>query len=242
MVTLVIDAGNTRIKAGVFKHNTLVYSAVLVQTEFLETLIALVNKYTISRMLLSDVSGKMKENFSLNSIGIPVMELGKELKLPYKNLYQTKETLGADRMALVAGAMQFFPDNACLVIDAGTCVTYDLLNSSQEYLGGNITPGLHMRLNAMHAFTGKLPLPEWEIPSDFLGRSTDTCLLTGAYFGLVGEIEYLITRYQKNNPDLKVLLTGGDGEVLAKSIKTSIFAHEQLLLYGLNKILTHNAE
>lgn len=242
MVTLVIDAGNTRTKAGVFKQNTLVYSAVLVQTEFLEMLMALINEYGITRILISDVSGKIKDKLSLKEIGIPVMELGKELKLPFKNLYHTKETLGADRMALVAGAMQFFPNNACLIIDAGTCVTYDLLNSSQEYLGGNITPGLHMRLYAMHTFTGKLPLPEWDVPSDFLGRSTDNCLLTGAYFGLVGEIAYLITRYQENNPDLRVLLTGGDAEVLAKSIKTSIFAHEQLLLYGLNKILTHNAE
>lgn len=242
MVTLVIDAGNTRIKAGVFKQNILIHSAFLDQTEFFEIIGSLKDEYAITHLLLSDVSGKIQENFSLKDLSLIVTILGKDLKLPFKNLYQTKQTLGADRMALVAGAMQFFPENACLIIDAGTCVTYDLLNSSQEYLGGNITPGLLMRLNAMHTFTGKLPLPEWERPSDFLGRSTDSCLLTGAYFGLVGEIEYLIARYQKNNPDLKVLLTGGDAEVLAKSIKTSIFAHEQLLLYGLNKILTHNAE
>lgn len=242
MPTLVIDSGNTRVKAALFNGNSLLQTFVFNSNSALTDIQELILVNSPSAILLSDVGSNLENEMRSKIFSVPITYLSAQQNLPYINLYDSKQTLGADRKALVAGALVLYPNENCLVIDAGTCVTYDMLNSSQEYLGGNISPGLHMRLTAMHTFTGKLPNPEWQRPVDFMGTNTDSCLLTGAFYGLVGEIEYFIEKYTQKFPNLKVLLTGGNAEVLAKSIKTSIFVHEHLLLYGLNKILTHHAE
>jgi type III pantothenate kinase len=242
MPTLVVDAGNTRIKAALFAEGKLVEAFVFGLNQWQEWIQAATQKWEITGLMLSDVNGKLSEVLSKEQFSFPVYFLDQDTALPFANLYQSKQTLGADRKALVAGAMHLFPGENCLIIDAGTCVTYDLLNSSHEYLGGNICPGLHMRLQAMHTFTGKLPLANWQLPQNYYGDTTESCLLSGAYWGLCGEIESFIVRYSQDYPSIKVLLSGGDAELLAKSIKTSIFVNEHLLLYGLNKILTHHAE
>lgn len=239
MKNLVIDAGNTRIKVAIFEENHL-QSYMVFNPAVPEDFVAWCQGFKPKKMLLSDVGGMALEKIGAYLPSVPLYQLSSELNLPFTNLYGSKQTLGADRMALVAGGIHFFPGQELLVIDAGTCVTYDVLGLNQNYLGGNITPGLQMRLQAMHNFTGKLPLPEFSHPAEVLGTDTITCLLSGAYFGLIGEVEYFITHYGNQKPNLKVLLTGGDAQSLAKSLKSSIFVHEHLLLYGLNKIVSIN--
>ncbi|HYG16741.1 MAG TPA: type III pantothenate kinase, partial [Bacteroidia bacterium] len=128
----------------------------------------------------------------------------------------------------------------CLVIDAGTCITYDFIDAEKNYHGGSISPGLTMRFKAMHEFTGKLPLaaPEW--PVDFTGNTTLTSLQTGVAFGMVGEINSFISLYKSRWNGLKVLMCGGDTEFLAKRCESEIFAAPDLVISGLNEILKYN--
>jgi type III pantothenate kinase len=239
--SIVVDAGNTRVKMAMFGHDALLHQHMITYEYFWETFYSWMGSDQIEQVLISDVSGKLAASTPAN-LPFNIHWLTDETTLPFKNLYETKATLGADRKALVAAAMHFYPKKPCLIIDAGTCVTFDLLTASEEYLGGSISPGLLMRLQAMHTFTGQLPLPTFnEIPA-LTGTSTDTCLLSGAYYGLIAEVDYLATHYQQQFAGLHILLTGGDAQVLAKRIKTSIFVHEHLLLFGLHKILSHHAK
>ncbi|MBC7384175.1 MAG: type III pantothenate kinase [Bacteroidia bacterium] len=237
--SIVIDIGNTRLKAGVFFNNILLSQQKIKLTDE-HKIFDLIIKSGVKSIIVSNVSGK--EVVILNQLpaDVAVYNLGSETILPFKNTYKSKQTLGADRLALIAGAQHFFENCNCLVIDAGTCITYDILTADGKYPGGNISPGLQMRLKAMHNYTGKLPLPEWKQPEELMGTDTKSCLLTGAWFGLLGEIQFIIDQYSKDFDDLKVLLSGGDATILAKHIKNSIFVNEHLLLYGLNKILIVN--
>lgn len=237
---LVIDAGNTRMKFAYFAGDLLQETFIWDKSIEEDDLRSFLFGKTSDKILLSDVSGQALSILSSYFNNAKIQTLGSNLHLPFKNLYATPHTLGADRMALVAGATARFPQQNCLVIDAGTCVTYDLLTNNSEYLGGNITPGLLMRLKAMHVFTGKLPAPEFIFPETVLGLNTKECLVSGAYYGLIGEIEWLVQQYAAEYANLKVLLTGGDADLLAKRLKTNIFAEPQLLLYGLNKIVSIN--
>lgn len=239
--SIIVDAGNTRIKMALFDYDAILDQQIVGTENFWASLALWVGSNQITQVLISDVSGKL-ESIQPKQLDCEITWLSTETKLPFKNLYESKSTLGADRKALVAGAMQLYPKKNCLIIDAGTCVTFDLLTSSEEYLGGSISPGLHMRLQAMHTFTGKLPKPAFTEVPELLGKTTDACLLSGAYYGLIAEIEYLTAHYQQQFLDLHILLSGGDAQVLAKRIKTSIFVHENLLLFGLHKILLHHAK
>lgn len=241
MKSLVIDIGNTRMKTGVFFENTLLQQDEILREQE-DKIIDIITEFGISKIMVSNVSSHTSNVLNQIKNEVPVLFLDKETRLPFINNYKSKDTLGSDRKALLAGAMCFFEAANCLIIDAGTCVTYDILTEKREYPGGNITPGLQMRLKAMNHFTGKLPLPAWQVPAELMGSDTEQCLLRGSYFGLLGEIQYFIDYYEKEFKPLKVLLTGGDASLLAKRIKNSIFVHEHLLLYGLNKILIENVK
>ena len=159
-----------------------------------------------------------------------------EEPLPVTIAYRTPSTLGRDRLAAVCGAHQLFPKSPCLVIDAGTCITFDLVDAAGNYPGGSISPGLNIRLKAMHTFTGKLPLQEWEDPEDFIGDSTRNSMLQGVKQGLIGEAERQIRLYEARYPDLRILLSGGDSGFFEKHLKKDIFAAPYLVLIGLNAI------
>ena len=159
---------------------------------------------------------------------------------PFKNLYQTPSTLGKDRIAAVAGAFSLYPNRNVLVIDAGTCITYDFLTDKGEYLGGGISPGIRMRFKAMHTFTGKLPLIEPDEYDGLIGRSTRESMLSGVYNGVISELNGLISLYQEQFGDIMVIITGGDHEFLHNKLKISIFAAPDLVLLGLNEIFDYN--
>lgn len=163
-------------------------------------------------------------------------------QIPVRIGYHTPHTLGLDRIAAVVGASMECPGRPVLIVDAGTCVTYDLLTADGTFVGGNIAPGIRLRLLAMHEHTGKLPLvsDSGEIPE--IGFSTETAMRAGATLGVAYEIEGYMARLNEVYPDLFVFLTGGDALKLAAKIKSRIFVNENLVLTGLNRILQENAK
>jgi type III pantothenate kinase len=161
--------------------------------------------------------------------------------LPFINKYETIQTLGNDRIGAVAGAQFLYPKENILIIDAGTAITYDILIGN-EYLGGNISAGLNMRLKALHHFTSSLPLVELEDEIEFWGNNTGAAILSGVVNGIIFEIEGYIEYFKKRGEKNITIITGGDANYLVKKIKQPIFAVPNLVLIGLNRILEYNEE
>ncbi|MES2560253.1 MAG: type III pantothenate kinase [Bacteroidota bacterium] len=238
---LVVDAGNTRLKAAVYEEGVLVSDVVVFSYDNHLPLQTLLETEHPTHTLLSSVTNHPEALLYLLNRYTKTIILSTDVLFPFKNEYATPQTLGMDRAAGIAGALQLFPDQNCLVIDAGTCVTFDFVTSDNRYLGGAISPGLNMRLQAMHTFTQKLPELRFEEPSNYIGDSTKGSMLSGAYFGLLGEINDTIARYEEQFGEVQVILCGGDGVLFDKRTKKSIFAAPDLVLHGLYKILQLNA-
>lgn len=168
------------------------------------------------------------------------LELTPDTPLPFRNAYQTPQTLGKDRLAAIAGAHALYPGQNALAIDAGTCIKYDLIDAAGVYHGGNIAPGLHMRLRAMHEQTARLPLVDLKMPELFFGTSTQTALQNGALRGAVLEIQGFIQLFARHRASLQVTLTGGDAEFLIPFLPGPTI-EPSLVLIGLNHILNHNS-
>jgi type III pantothenate kinase len=237
---LIIDFGNTLQKLAVFEGKVLLLKETFEHLTPRELNRFVDHNGPFHGIVLSSVANHSPDLEKILSRAGKFLLIGAKTPLPVKNLYQTPETLGKDRIAAVTGAWSLFPDKNILVIDAGTCITYDLLTKQGEYLGGGISPGIRMRFQAMHTFTGKLPLVE---PDDFeglIGRSTRESLLSGVYNGVMAEISELIRLYRKEFEDLTVILTGGDQVFLHNKLKISIFAVPELVLLGLNEIFDYN--
>ena len=241
-MNLIIDVGNTSTKLAVFNQNKLKTKWVVDANLILDTLKEIKTDYNkITDVIISSVGKTKKEVLSYLNKNYKVLVLSHQTKLPFKNLYATPNTLGIDRMALVAGAVAQFPNKNALVIDAGTCITYDFVNKEKEYLGGAISPGIRMRYHALHNQTAKLPLLETEIPNAITGNTTDTSIHSGVVNGIINEIDGIITNYTEKYNDLTIILTGGDANFLSKQLKSSIFANSNFLLEGLNFILYNNS-
>lgn len=237
---IVVDVGNTSAKAAVFEGENLVQS-IRFSTTDIQPLKALLAEYKPTQSLLCSVAGDPVSCIQLLEQYTNYKRLSPELTWPFSSAYLTPQTLGMDRVAGVAGALVFFPNSSSLVIDAGTCVTYDIITHQGVHLGGVITPGLQMRLNAMHHFTQKLPQLTFEHSNEAIGRSTNEAMLSGTYFGMLNEINGFIERYEADYGPLEVLICGGDAYLFDKHMKKDIFAAPDLVLFGLNKILEINA-
>lgn len=239
-MNLIIDAGNTRVKVAVFEVNTLVEVVFFDKNKFLSEIKKILKKYKIKQGILSSVSFISEKKVEKLKTLVNLIVLSSSTKVPFVNLYETPKTLGVDRVALVVGAIVKFPNKNKLIIDAGTCITYDFVNSKSEYFGGAISPGIEMRYKALNTFTSKLPLLEKKMPKNFIGNSTVESINSGVVNGVVQEIEGIIHQYENKFLDLTVVLTGGDTNFLSKQLKSSIFAHQNFLLQGLNEILIFN--
>jgi type III pantothenate kinase len=237
---LVIDIGNTRCKAGLFDADILVEQWVFAD-KIQEKLSKIIERYKPVFSLISSVGEQTEPIKELLQKRTRFMELTPDLAVPFTNLYLTPKTLGMDRVAGIAGATHFFPDQACLVIDMGTCITYDFINTNKEYLGGAISPGVAMRLSAMAVFTKRLPEIVFHSPDSFIGNTTQSSMLSGVYYGILGEINDTISRYEEQFGEINVLICGGDAPLFDKHTKKSIFAAPDLVLHGLNKLLQYNA-
>ena len=237
---LIIDIGNTFQKLAVFDSKVLLFKET-----FRELTPSLLSGYIaqhgpFSGMIQSSVVIHQPEMEEVLARSRKFLPLTFQTPTPFKNLYQTPSTLGKDRIAAVAGAFSLYPNCNVLVIDAGTCITYDFLTDKGEYLGGGISPGIRMRFKAMHTFTGKLPLIEPDEYDGLIGRSTRESMLSGVYNGVISELNGLISLYQEQFGDVMVIITGGDHEFLHNKLKISIFAAPDLVLLGLNEILDYN--
>jgi type III pantothenate kinase len=237
---LIIDLGNTLQKLAVFEGKEIVYKETF-QKLPPETLTGFIEKHGPFRGIIqSSVVIHTRELEELLSRAGKFILLTDQTPLPVKNNYETPKTLGKDRIAAVTGAWSLFPGRNSLVIDAGTCITYDLVTGNGEYLGGGISPGIRMRFKALHTFTGKLPLIEPDEYNDLIGKSTRESILSGVYNGVIGEITELVKLYREKYENLNVLITGGDHDFLHNKLKISIFAAPELVLLGLNEILDYN--
>lgn len=243
-MNLIIDIGNSFSKLILFKENEIAQfeKHAILEEKQLENFLK--NFPEISSAMLSNV-GK-DQNWIENCLrrsGIKTLALHRKLSFPFEIKYLSPETLGVDRLALAAGAFASFPNQDVLVIDAGSCVTYDFIDQKNNYIGGAIAPGLQMRLKAMHHYTAKLPLIHWEASEiDLIGRNTEECMLSGTVHGIRAEVGGIIDRYKMRYPNLMVIITGGDQMLFDKDLKSGIFADAYLLAKGMNFILNYNAD
>ncbi|MCD8401862.1 type III pantothenate kinase [Tenacibaculum finnmarkense] len=239
-MNLSIDVGNTRGKIAVFQGNIIVEVVIFNASEIIKVIEKIISKYFVSASIIASVASiSEKTSEEIKKILNPIY-LTNQTKVPFKNLYGTPKTLGVDRIALAAAAVKIYPKKNILVIDAGTCITFDFINHKKEYLGGAISPGIAMRYKALHHFTSKLPLLEAKEVDNFIGVNTNTSIHSGIVNGVCNEINGVIEQYQKKFSDLTVVLTGGDTFFLAKQLKSGIFAHPNFVLEGLHTVLTYN--
>jgi type III pantothenate kinase len=232
---LTIDVGNSRIKVAVFEHNKQVDFFIFETNEALKNFENIFQKYpNLQKIILSSV-GKLDEelvNFIKSQFQTEIID--HKSKFPFTNLYATPETLGIDRMVLAAGATLMYPNQNKLIIDAGTCITYDFVNAENQYLGGAISPGIKIRYKSLNNYTSKLPLLTLSEDFEIIGNSTKSAIHSGVINGVIFEIEGFISQYSLKNQDLTIILTGGDAEFLAKRLKSTIFANSNFLLESLN--------
>jgi type III pantothenate kinase len=236
-MNLVLDYGNSLAKVGVFDKYQLKQSLAFSKSDELKFFL---QNFSAENFILSSVTHEAATALAWVSHIKTKLVLSQTLPLPIKNLYATPQTLGVDRIAGVCGAHQQFPGLPCLVIDAGTCITYDFLDKEGNYHGGGISPGLKMRFQAMNAFTAKLPLADIIEDPPLIGNTTETCLQSGAIHGMIEEINGIIMRYRHEFNDLQVILCGGDTRFFENKLKAPIFALPELVLSGLNSILIYN--
>ena len=240
-MNLVVDVGNTLVKLAVFKEDSLL-SLVVIEEKILNKELSKIfkNFSQITHSIVSSV-GKLKEKDLLFIKERTKMHvLSSVSKIAFKNKYATPKTLGVDRIALAMAAVKLFPEKNLLIIDAGSCVTYDFMNKEGEYLGGAISPGIQMRYKALHNYTAKLPLLEKQSVKNMIGDSTKTSMHSGVINGILAELDGIIDQYRSNFKDLTVILTGGDDHFLSERLKNTIFADSKFLLKGLNFLLEYN--
>ena len=236
---LILDIGNTSIKYHLFSGGERLEGAIVMELHDLET--SLLEEYpTLSEMVYADVRGKYSHSAICSFFPKLKVHSIKSLSVPFVSSYATPKTLGEDRVALVAAAIKHFPNQNCLIIDAGTCITYDLITAEKNYLGGAISPGLAMRFKSLSYFTGKLPQVEAKGAPLLWGDSTETSIQAGVLQGIAHELDGQINAYEARFPSLAVILTGGDAHYLSKSVKNTIFAQPNFLAEGLDHLLDHN--
>lgn len=242
MAHLVIDIGNTRVKAGIFQEKKLLHQTEIDVSDPV-ALPQLLRAYAVTDVLFASVGDPAwNPRSEAEAAGAHCTELLSDTPLPFVNTYHTPATLGKDRLAAVAGAQALFPASDCMVIDAGTCIKYEILSASGRYLGGNIAPGLRMRARAMHDYTARLPEAPLGLPDHIVGYSTETALQNGAFLGALLEIIGFVQLYStKFEVQPRIIFTGGDAEFLFPrfSFPGQVLAPD-LVLTGLNEILAYN--
>lgn len=240
-MNLIIDVGNTLVKLAVFSGGKLKVKETVKMNLFLECVKSLKKKHPLIKKAIISSVGRLSHN-DLKHIDthFDLVQLSSETKLPFKNLYETPKTLGVDRIALVCASVQQFSDKNVLIIDAGTCITYDFITHKNEYLGGAISPGIGIRYKSLNNLTANLPLLEIKMPNNIIGASTNSSIHSGVINGVLKEIDGVIEEYAYKYSDLTIILTGGNANFLSKQLKSSIFANSNFLLEGLNHILQFN--
>ena len=239
-MSIVVDIGNSRIKVAQFKNQELLNVCFYKQEEVVSEL----EKLSFKTGIISNVGNKNLGQKIITSLPNLVL-MSHDLNLPIIIKYSSANSLGPDRIANAVGAYNIFPNKNNLVIDVGTCITYDFINMSNEYLGGGISPGFNIRMKALSSFTENLPSVNFKIESTpLIGTNTKESMVSGVINGTINEIIQNISEYEQLHPEINVIFTGGDTTFIKSIVSTkknSIFADENLTLKGLNTVLKYNA-
>jgi type III pantothenate kinase len=239
MANLVIDIGNTFTKIALFDNDELLYTEhyTIVNTDILNDLL---NTHPVNKAIISSVKKDKEEWQSVLNEKTPLTYFNAGMTTGIHNQYLTPQTLGLDRLAAVTGANYLYPGKNNLVIDGGTCITYDYVDKDGNYFGGSISPGLTMRYNALNYYTSGLPVVKAdETFHESYGNDTQTAIRSGVQNGVKYELEGFIKNYKKDEQQLNIILTGGDSIFFDTLLKNSIFApyikiEPHLVLKGLN--------
>ena len=237
---LLIDLGNTNAKVTLSDQGK--FEDVMVHPELtMAVLLSFCKHYPIDRSIICSVVDVPHEIISFLKNNTSFIFFDHTVKIPIENLYKTAATLGKDRLASAIGGNSLYPGTDVLVVDFGTAITYEMVNAQNQYLGGNITPGLDTRFKALNHFTKKLPMCTRKDTMSLLSRSTDEAITSGVQQGIIFEVDSYIDELRKQYPGLKVIFTGGDAIFFEKKVKNTIFAEPNLVFIGLNRILETNA-
>ena len=233
---LTLDAGNSSVKFGLFDNSVLINFGRLNYGDNLEDFLSPNKLSRVKTVIYSSVvtNPEIKNLPKVNTI-----KIDHNSKFPFQNNYKTPSSLGVDRLVACVGAHK--PGQNTLVIDAGSCITFDYVSEEFGYEGGAISPGLKMRFQSMNNFTDQLPLvSEFENHPKMLGNTTIECLKSGVVNGIKAEINSFISHFEMKNKNLKVFLTGGDSSFLCTELKSGIFADQNLVLKGLINLIKLN--
>jgi type III pantothenate kinase len=239
MFSIAVDAGNTNVKMAVFADNALVETITVVTKDAARALKRLLDKHEPTHSILSNVGAPLRELHASMKARTDFMLMDSKTPVPLRIHYKSS-TLGTDRLALATLAHHLFPNRNALVVSVGTCITYDVVDASGAYRGGAISPGLRMRLRAMHEFTARLPNVKLTAAVDPIGQTTQASMLSGAVVGAANEANGYADRLKETIGKLNVVLTGGDAAYLEAHLKFKIFARPYAVLEGLQRILQHN--
>ena len=237
-MNLTLDVGNSQAKLAVFDDKLIIVKSFDVKfindkiNKFLDLFPKIKNLIVCSVIDIDFAFDK----YNFDNIHF----VSNKSNFPFTNLYQTKKSLGNDRIALVSRAASKFPNKNVLIIDTGTCITYDFKNQNNQYIGGAISPGLNMRFKSLNKFTSNLPLVCPDNNYKNIGKSTSSSISVGVLDGVIYEIEGFIDEYLSKYNNLTVILTGGDSVFLSNRLKISIFANQNFLLEGLNDLIKLN--
>jgi type III pantothenate kinase len=234
-VTLCFDFGNTRKKVAVF-HDAEMKEGILLPDDAVETIQSLIRKFQPAKSILSSVIEHNPAIEELLALNTKFHKLSHLTKVLFTTPVGKPETIGADRLALTAAAVHYYPDKNNFVIGLGTCITYNFINKYHEFVGGAISPGLEMRLKSLNSYTAKLPLVEADSNVPLIGYDTNTNILSGVVLGMAKEIDGFIHDYRERFRNFNVLLTGGDIVYLESHLKSKIFADPDLIFKGLYAI------
>ena len=240
---LIVDLGNTLAKFFLYKNGQCAKEHEVNKENFRDTAESLILSHKVIKGLIySDVSNQGGDFFENFSNQFPVIAVSSNMQLPFINSYQSPESLGSDRIVLVAAACKSHPNTNVLIIDLGTCITYDFLDTNNIYQGGAISPGFEIRYKSLNQFTGNLPLLDTHEGQSPSGKNTEEAIHAGIYFGIIDEINARINYYELKYDSLTVILTGGDANKLPKTLKNSIFAHPNFMAEGMFHLLKLNID
>ncbi len=239
-MNLILDVGNSLLKIALFEKSELIQKLKFSEN-YKKNIEDIISNNNVTHSIISNVGRIDDSIINILKESTNLLLVSNQLKVPFKNLYKSKNTLGQDRIALVSAAAFKFPKENVLIVDVGSCITYDFKNNNNEYLGGGISPGISMRFKSLNTFTSNLPLIDFDSIYQLIGNNTKNSITSGVINGTISEINGIIQQYREEFKNIRIILTGGDSNFLLKRIKNTIFADRNFLLIGLNKLLEDNS-
>lgn len=240
-MNLIIDLGNSNVKIAVYDGEEMIDFVRQPKHYILDIIRKCLIDYPINKAIVSHTSDLSNNVFeALKGLDL-VLDFSWETPIPIRLDYTSLSTLGRDRIAGAVACYKMYPNQRSIFVDMGTCITKNVVNEEGIFLGGNISPGIDMRLKSMHTFTSRLPKVEAKAPENVIGKSTEEALQNGAVRGSIDEIEHFILREKEQFGRINVILTGGNADFFVNLSNIKIFVAPFLVLTGLNEILNYNA-